>query len=77
MQAFLQTDPRYAYRFKKVWLWNEFHGKKDLGRTDTGIDLVKQTIEGDYWAIQCKCYAEGGTIDKPALMDFYLRQVAF
>ena len=50
MQAYLQTDPKYAYRLKKVWLWNEFPGKLDLGGGDTGIDLVALTQEGDYWA---------------------------
>src|SRR5579862_5267660 len=70
MQAYLQTDPQYAPRFKKIWLWNEFPGKKDLGGSDTGIDLVALTIEGDYWAIQCKCYAEGTAIDKPAVDGF-------
>lgn len=58
MQAYLQTDPRYAYLFKKVWLWDEFPGKNDLGGFDTGIDLVALTLDGDYWAIQCKCYQE-------------------
>ena len=24
MQAYLQTDPKYATFFSKVWLWNEF-----------------------------------------------------
>ena len=70
MQAFLQTDPLYAYRFKNVWLWNKFHGKSDLGGTDTGIDLVALTHEGDYWAIQCKCYQEDAIIDKPAVDSF-------
>jgi predicted helicase len=23
MQAYLKTDPKYAYRFKNVWLWTE------------------------------------------------------
>lgn len=55
MKAYLLTDPKYAYKFKKVWLWNEFPGRLDLGAFDTGIDLVAQTNEGDYWAIQCKC----------------------
>lgn len=49
MQAYLQTDPKYAYRFKYVWLWNEFPGRKDFGGQDTGIDLVALTHEGDYW----------------------------
>lgn len=70
MQAYLQTDPKYAYRFKNVWLWNEFPGKLDLGGGDTGIDLVALTQEGDYWAIQCKCYQESAIIDKPAVDSF-------
>jgi predicted helicase len=37
MQAYLQTDPKYAYRFKNVWLWSKFPGKLDLGGSDTGI----------------------------------------
>ena len=70
MQAYLQTDPKYAFRFKNVWLWNEFPGKFDLGGSDTGIDLVALTHEGDYWAIQCKCFQEGSLIDKPAVDSF-------
>ena len=70
MQAYLQTDPEYAHRFKKIWLWNEFPGKNDLGGGDTGIDLVALTNEGDYWAIQCKCYQESAIIDKPAVDSF-------
>lgn len=70
MQAYLLTDPRYAFRFKKVYLWNEFVGRKDLGGTDTGIDLVALTTDGDYWAIQCKCFNESATIDKPAVDSF-------
>ena len=70
MQAYLQTDPQYAYQFKKVWLWNEFPGKKDLGGSDTGIDLVAVTNHNEYWAIQCKCYQESSTIDKPAVDSF-------
>jgi predicted helicase len=63
MQAYLQTDPRYQHQFKKVWLWNEFPGRNDLGGSDTGIDLVAVTHDNDYWAIQCKCFQE--TTPKP------------
>lgn len=70
MQSYLLTDPKYANKFKKVWLWSEFHGKADLGGGDTGIDLVALTVEGDYWAIQCKCYQESAIIDKPAVDSF-------
>lgn len=70
IQSYLITDPKYAFLFKKVWLWNEFPGKLDLGGGDTGIDLVALTNEGDYWAIQCKCYQENSLIDKPAVDSF-------
>ena len=70
MQMYLQTDPKYAYKLKKVWLWNQFPGKIDFGGSDTGIDLVAVTHEGDYWAIQCKCYQAEAAIDKPAVDSF-------
>lgn len=70
MQAYLQTDPKYAYLFRRVWLWSEFHGKNDLGGQDTGIDLVALTQEGDYWAIQCKCFQDDTYIDKAAVDSF-------
>ncbi len=70
MQAYLLTDPKYSYQFKKVWLWNEFPAKNDLGGGDTGIDLVAITHDNDYWAIQCKCYQDTSTIDKPAVDSF-------
>lgn len=70
MQAYLQTDPQYSHQFKKVWLWNEFPGRNDLGGGDTGIDLVALTHDNDYWAIQCKCFQENSTIDKPAVDSF-------
>ena len=71
MKAYLLTDRKYSDNFKKVWLWNEFPGRKDLGGGDTGIDLVALTNEGDYWAIQCKCYQEGTIIDKKAVDTFF------
>lgn len=70
IQAFLLTDPRYAHRFKFLWLWHEFPGRVDFGGKDTGIDLVGRTHEGEYWAIQCKCFQEDTHIDKKALDSF-------
>ena len=70
MQAYLKTDPKYAHLFREVWLWNEFPSRGDLGGSDTGIDLVGLTQEGDYWAIQCKCFQEDSVIDKPMVDSF-------
>ncbi|MGB3977142.1 MAG: DEAD/DEAH box helicase family protein [bacterium] len=70
MQGYLLTDPQYAGRFKHVWLWNEFPAKSEFGGKDIGIDLVALTHDGDYWAVQCKCFKETDSIDKPAVDSF-------
>ena len=69
MKLWFQTDPRYN-DLEKVWLWEEFPGRKEFGGKDLGIDLVARTEYGDYWAIQCKCYTEDATIDKGAVDSF-------
>ena len=70
MQSYLLTEPLYRNKFTKVWMWNEFPGRKDLGSKDTGIDLVARTFDGEYWAIQCKCYQDTTYIDKPHVDSF-------
>ena len=69
IRAWLLSDPRYNM-LAEVWLWEDFPSRKDFGGKDTGIDLVAKTENGDYWAIQCKCYAETATIDKPMVDSF-------
>lgn len=69
MKLWFKTDPRYS-NLEKVWLWEEFPSKKNFGGKDLGIDLVARTDYGDYWAIQCKCYAEDANIDKAAVDSF-------
>ena len=69
MKLWFLTDPRYA-NLQQVWLWEEFPARKDFGGKDLGIDLVARTETGDYWAIQCKCYAEDAHIDKGAVDSF-------
>ena len=69
MKLWFMTDPRYS-ELEKVWLWEEFPGRKDFGGKDLGIDLVARTEYGDYWAIQCKCYAEDAQISKSSVDSF-------
>lgn len=70
MKRFLLIDKRYSNILKTVWLWNEFPYRNDFSGKDTGIDLVAQTYNGDYWAIQCKCYAENNEITKAGVDSF-------
>lgn len=70
IKNYFLTSKKYISLLSDVWLWSEFPFKKDFGGKDTGIDLVAKTIGGEYWAIQCKCYAAKTVIDKPAVDSF-------
>jgi predicted helicase len=66
-QRFLTTDPLYASRFTKVWLWQEWPDRK--GKVDTGIDLVAETVDG-FAAVQCKFYDEHHPVSKEDIDTF-------
>jgi predicted helicase len=55
---FLQYNPIYKTKLKQVWLQKEVPSgvvkKLNLPSNDQGIDLIAETFEGTYWAIQCK-----------------------
>ena len=57
-KAYLILDPEYATKLRHVWLLSEVpqsvSEKLKLPSTDKGIDLVAETNEGEFWAIQCK-----------------------
>ena len=70
MQAMLRTIPPYCNELQQVWLWGEFPFRQSISLHDSGIDMVAQTNEGKYWAIQCKCYRSEAKIDKPVVDTF-------
>lgn len=70
MQAYLKTTALYEGRFEEVWLWTEFPYHDQFGGKDVGIDLVAITFSGEYWAVQCKCYAENNYITKADVDTF-------
>ena len=70
MQAMLRTIPPYCNELQQVWLWSEFPFRQSISLHDTGIDLVAQTNDNHYWAIQCKCYRAHAKIDKEAVDTF-------
>ena len=70
MRNFLLTYPVWRGTVSEVWRWKDFPYRADLGGKDLGIDLVVKTHDGDFWAAQCKFYAETTTIDKNAVDSF-------
>ena len=65
---FLQNDPTYASRLKRIWLWKEWPGRWRSG--EAGIDLVAEDTGGKLWAIQSKAYGEDKPIPKSELDKF-------
>ena len=58
VKAWLLLDPTHASTLKRVWLLHEVPPsvakRLKLPSTDQGIDLVAETREGEFWAVQCK-----------------------
>jgi superfamily II DNA or RNA helicase len=58
VKAYLLLDPEYATKLRHVWLHREvpasIRDQLKLPSADQGIDLIAQTKEGEFWAIQCK-----------------------
>ncbi len=71
IKRYLRTDPLHSPKLEQVWTWNEFPFRKEISDHDTGIDLVAKTKTGDYWAIQCKFYAEDHRVSKEDMDTFF------
>ena len=71
MRVYLLALPKFRGMFDRVWLWHDFPYRKDFGSGhDVGIDLVCLTVTGEYWAVQCKCYAADAYIAKEDVDTF-------
>jgi len=68
IKAFLSEDPLFHERFRRVFLWQEWPGRK--GERDTGIDLVAEEGDGGICAIQCKFYGNGQYIGREDIDSF-------
>jgi superfamily II DNA or RNA helicase len=58
-QLYLLTQPEYQSRLKNVWnaaidLPSRVRKRLSLPLNDEGIDLIAETRDGEFWAIQCK-----------------------
>ncbi len=58
VKYYLQYKPVYKSKLKNVWLFKEVPTavlkKLNLPSNDQGIDIIAETNEKEYWAIQCK-----------------------
>ncbi len=68
--TWLVTDPVQSKRFARVELWSDWARRKDIDRTDTGIDLVGSLHDGKFAAIQCKFFDINRSIRKEDIDTF-------
>ncbi len=68
--AWLVTDPVQSKRFARVELWSDWARRRELDRTDTGIDLVGSLHDGGIVAIQCKLFDADRRIRKQDIDTF-------
>ncbi|WP_256857750.1 restriction endonuclease [Solemya velum gill symbiont] len=58
VQLYLQTHPEYETQLSSVWLLEEvprrIRAMLNLPELDEGIDLIAETVDHKYWAIQAK-----------------------
>ena len=73
-KLFLEAASPYNHTYKNVCLWKDW--KYNDGH-DTGIDLVAETNDGQWCAIQCKCYDDQGNLDSSKVDSFFSKSSSF
>ena len=61
-ESYLNWNPKYKTLLNKVWRMKDVPTsileKLNIPSQDQGIDLIAETFEGKYWAIQCKYHGD-------------------
>ena len=70
MAGYFMHTPLYRDKLKNVQLWDEWAHEHGIDGRDVGIDLVADTLDGNHWAIQCKCYADTHILQKRDIDSF-------
>ncbi len=74
VKLYLQTNPKYKTKLKKVWLLKEVDTKikheLNLPDKDEGIDLIAETIDGEFQSIQSKYISNFGELNENVSLIF-------
>ncbi len=68
---YLRHEPAYRDLYREVEPWADFAKRNGLDARDTGIDLVAETVDHDYHAIQCKLYDPDYKLQKSDIDSFF------
>jgi len=67
IKSYLENDPIYKERYHNISMWTEW---EHCWGPDLGIDLVAETNDGEFVAIQCKFYDETYEFKKEDINSF-------
>lgn len=70
IKNYFMSDPMWSDSVKEAWIWNDFPYKHAWGGRDIGIDIVLRRRNGEWIAVQCKCYDENAYVTKEDLDTF-------
>ncbi len=68
---YFREEPMYSDLYRKVVPYAEWAGRDGGDKRDAGIDLVAETRDGEYHAIQCKLYAPDHRLQKADIDSFF------
>ena len=68
--AYLTHDPEQKTQYRSVITYREWAKERRKDAQDLGVDLVAETLDGHFVAVQCKFYAEGESIPKSEIDSF-------
>ncbi len=68
--VYLTHDPEQKTQYEKVYSFKEWARGRGYDASDDGIDLVAETHDGHFVAVQCKFHAKGATIPKAQIDSF-------
>lgn len=69
--CYLRHEPAYRDLYRDVLPYGEWAKRRGLDQRDAGIDLVAETVDGEYHAIQCKLYAADYRVQKADIDSFF------
>ena len=69
--AYLKNEPAFRDLYRDVVPYAEFAARRGEDKRDAGIDLVAETVTGEYHAIQCKLYEPDYRLQKSDIDSFF------
>lgn len=69
--SYFRNEPAYKELYREVVPYSVWAERNGLDKRDSGIDLVAETVDHEYHAVQCKLYASDYRLQKADIDSFF------